>query len=113
MDCEVGDIIQGRVNNFIKSGAFIDIGEGKMGFLHISEISKDYIRVPSDVLSVGELITVKVISKKDEKIGLSIKQVSAPIFNKEEQFENMLHKFKLSSEEKMLDIKNHMIKKLK
>ena len=111
MDYKIGDIIQGEVNNFIKIGAFIDIGEGKVGFLHISEISKDYIQVPSDVLSVGDLVTVKVISKENGKIGLSIKQAS--VLNKEKQFEDMLYKFKLSSEEKMLDIKNNMIKKLK
>ena len=113
MGCEVGDIIQGGVNNFIKIGAFIDIGDGKVGFLHISEISEDYVKVPSDVLSIGDLVTVKVIKNEEGKIGLSIKQAIEPVLNKEKQFEDMLHKFKLSSEEKMSDIKNHVMKKLK
>ena len=70
--------IRGTVRNVIDFGAFVDIGVHQDGLVHISEISDRYISHPSDVLSVGDQVNVKVLSvdKVRKKISLSIKQAS-------------------------------------
>ena len=52
--------IVGTVRNVIDFGAFVDIGVHQDGLVHISEISNDYIKHPSDALTVGDIVTVKV-----------------------------------------------------
>lgn len=76
-DLKPGMIIEGTVRNVIDFGAFVDIGVHQDGLVHISEISKSYIKHPSEVLTVGDKVTVKVISVDLDKkrIGLSIKRV--------------------------------------
>jgi 4-hydroxy-3-methylbut-2-enyl diphosphate reductase len=71
----VGDIIDGKVMRFTEYGAFVDIG-GIDGLLHISEISWGKLRHPSELLSLGQEIKVKVLSmnKEKEKISLGYKQ---------------------------------------
>ena len=58
---EIGDIVTGKVVNIVKFGAFIDIGGGTEGLLHISKISKERVNNVEDVLKLGEEITVKVV----------------------------------------------------
>ena len=74
-DLKVGMKLQGTVRNVIDFGAFIDIGLHNDGLVHISEISNDYIKHPSDVLSVGDIVTVYVkdIFKDKEKVALTMK----------------------------------------
>lgn len=74
-DLEEGMILSGTVRNVVDFGAFVDIGVGTDGLVHISEISNSYIKHPSDVLKVSDVIKVSVISidRKREKIGLSIR----------------------------------------
>ena len=54
-------------------GAFINLGDGLSGLVHISQISQKRIRKPSEVLSVGEKVKVKVLNTNDDKISLSMK----------------------------------------
>ena len=70
-------VLTGTVRNVIDFGAFVDIGVHQDGLVHISQISNKYIKHPTDVLSVGDVIKVKVLDVNTEKkkISLSIKEV--------------------------------------
>ena len=70
-----GDVIEGKVARMTNFGAFIDLG-GVDGLVHVSEISYDHVDKPSDVLSAGQEVKVKVLSvdPERERISLSIKQ---------------------------------------
>lgn len=87
MSIEVGAKLQGKVSGITNFGAFIDLGAGKTGLVHISEVSNGYIKDIHDVLSVGDEVTVKVISVNDDgKIGLSIRKAQEqPVELNEEQ----------------------------
>lgn len=74
-DLKEGMILTGTVRNVIDFGAFVDIGVKHDGLVHISEMSDKYIKNPSDVVSVGDIVKVKVIKidKERQKVGLSMK----------------------------------------
>ena len=74
-DLTEGMILTGTVRNVIDFGAFVDIGVKYDGLVHISEMSTSYIKSPSDVVSVGDIVKVKVIKIDSErkKVGLSMK----------------------------------------
>ena len=74
-DLTEGMILTGTVRNVIDFGAFVDIGVHQDGLVHISQISKDYIKHPSEALKVGEVVKVKVMSvdKEKKRISLTIK----------------------------------------
>lgn len=74
-DLEVGMELTGTVRNVVDFGAFVDIGIGTDGLVHISEISDKFIKHPSDLLSVSDIVKVKVIKidKEREKVSLSMK----------------------------------------
>ena len=78
-DLKVGMILTGTVRNIADFGAFIDIGVHQDGLVHISEISSSFIKHPSEKLSLGEIVKVKVIGidLDRKRISLSIKQVSS------------------------------------
>ena len=69
-------MLTGTVRNVIDFGAFVDIGVHQDGLVHISEICDRYIKHPSEVLSVGDIVQVRVLSVdvKKKRIGLSMKQ---------------------------------------
>ena len=71
-----GMVLQGVVRNVIDFGAFVDISVHQDGLVHISEISKDFIKHPSEALKVGDTVKVKVIGVDvaKKRISLSIKQ---------------------------------------
>ena len=73
-DLKVGMKLQGTVRNVVDFGAFIDIGLHNDGLVHISKISKNYIKHPSDVLSVGDIVDcyVEEVFKDKEKVALSL-----------------------------------------
>ena len=73
-DLTIGMKLQGTVRNVIDFGAFIDIGLHNDGLVHISKISNEYIKHPSDVLSVGDIVDCYVyeINKDKEKVSLSL-----------------------------------------
>ena len=72
-DLKKGMKLQGTVRNVVDFGAFIDIGLHNDGLVHISKITKDYIKHPSEVLSVGDIVDCYVIDIKDNgKVSLSL-----------------------------------------
>ena len=68
-------ITQGKVESVTDFGAFVDMGEGLSGLVHISKISQKRIKHPSEALKVGDEVKVKVVSVKDGKISLSMKDL--------------------------------------
>lgn len=75
-DLKEGMILKGTVRNIMDFGCFVDIGVHVDGLVHISELSNKYIKHPLDVVSVNQIVKVKVISidVNKKRIGLSIKQ---------------------------------------
>ena len=76
-DLKVGMKLQGVVRNVVDFGAFIDIGLHNDGLVHISEITSKYIKHPSEVLTVGDIVDcyVKEIFKEKEKVALTLKEM--------------------------------------
>ena len=76
-DLKEGMILTGTVRNVIDFGAFVDIGVKHDGLVHISEMSDKYIKNPSDIVSVGDIVKVKVIKidKERQKVALSMKGI--------------------------------------
>ncbi len=74
-DLKEGMVLTGTVRNVIDFGAFVDIGVKHDGLVHISEMSDKFIKNPSDLVSVGDIVKVKVIKidKDRQKVGLSMK----------------------------------------
>lgn len=154
MQLAIGDILEGKVTGITKFGAFVDLGEGKTGMVHISEVSTDYVEDISQYLKKDQVVKVKVINITDEgKISLSIKkampkpqsseqersarpagqkgrprnfgnkryennkrpfnpqQISSyewnPHRNENASFEDMLNKFKQTSDDKMSDLRKY------
>ena len=73
-DLEVGQKLEGTIRNVVDFGAFVDVGVHEDGLIHISEMSKNFVKHPSQVVSVGDIVTVWV-SKVDlnrEKLNLSL-----------------------------------------
>ena len=77
-DLKPGMALSGTVRNVIDFGAFVDIGVHQDGLVHISQISNKFIKHPSEVLSVGDVVKVVVldVDEKKKRIGLSIKQAA-------------------------------------
>lgn len=76
----VGNVVTGKVARMTDFGAFVELEPGVDALLHVSQIAKEHIEKPSDVLKVGEEITAKVVDFKqdDRKISLSIKALDIP-----------------------------------
>ena len=76
-DLKEGMILKGTVRNVIDFGAFVDIGVHQDGLVHISELSDKYIKHPLEVVSVGDIVDVKVLSvdKSKKRIQLTMKNI--------------------------------------
>ena len=76
----VGNEVTGKVARMTAFGAFVELEPGVDALLHVSQISKDHIEKPSDVLKVGDEVTAKVVdfNEADKKISLSVKAMFAP-----------------------------------
>ena len=74
-DLTEGMVLNGTVRNVIDFGAFVDIGVKYDGLVHISEMSERYVKNPSEIVSVGDIVKVKVINIDNEKhkVSLSMK----------------------------------------
>ena len=74
-DLREGQILTGTVRNVIDFGAFVDVGVKHDGLVHISEMSEKYVKNPSDIVSVGDIVKVKVIAidMERQKVKLSMK----------------------------------------
>ena len=86
----VGNVITGRVARMTDFGAFVELEPGVDALLHVSQISKEHIEKPSDVLKVGDEVTAKVVdfNEADKKISLSVKALLAPEPAKEAEKED-------------------------
>ena len=76
----VGNVVTGKVARMTDFGAFVELEPGIDALLHVSQISKEHIEKPADVLKVGEEVTAKVVdfNEEDKKISLSVKALLAP-----------------------------------
>lgn len=135
MSLEVGAIVEGEVTGITNFGAFVQLPEGKIGLIHISEVSNVYVKDVHDFLKEHDKVKVKVLSIDERgKIGLSIKQLTPPPAapsqkpqrpqneNRERRggmrqqnqrtmptlsFEDKLSKFLKDSDDRMLDLKRN------
>ena len=73
---EIGLVTEGKVESIQPYGAFIDLGDGLSGLVHVSQISEKRIKSPDVVLKVGDTVKVKVIAVKDGKLSLSMKALN-------------------------------------
>ncbi len=139
MALEIGTILEGKVTGLTKFGAFVDLGDGQTGMVHISEVASTYVNEITDFVEPGQEVKVKVLSIDETgKISLSIKQAEEgyedkprdkkphkDFENKKRErpapnvwqgqkpkvesdnmtFEEMMSKWKTSSDEKMADLK--------
>ncbi len=71
----VGSIVEGRVESLQPYGAFVDLGDGVSGLVHISQISVNHIKSPKEALETGQTVRAKVIKNQDGKISLSIREL--------------------------------------
>jgi Predicted RNA binding protein (contains ribosomal protein S1 domain) len=127
MQLEVGAIQSGKVTGIKNFGAFVELTDGTVGMVHISEVANSYVKDLQDFLQEGQEVKVKVLSISPEgKISLSIKQAEPienskpksapppnvwkpkPVQNEDPtDFEGMMAKFKQQSEEKIADVKRN------
>ncbi len=133
MALEVGACIEGKVTGITKFGAFVDLGDGQTGMVHISEVAPTYVKEIRDHLTENQTVKVKVLNiGEDGKISLSIKKAMDPpprpargtprhvspgrpggfewqsTRNESGNFEEMMSRFKQTSDEKMLDLKRSL-----
>lgn len=137
MALEVGSVLEGKISGITKFGAFVDLPDGSTGMVHISEVAPTFVNEIKDFVTEGQTVKVKVISLGENgKISLSIKQAiekkkqpertnfkrsKAPApkvtspgdFEWRSQkttntsFEDMMQRFKQTSEDKMAGLKQH------
>lgn len=126
MAFEVGAIVEGEVTGITNFGAFVQLPEGKVGLIHISEVSNVYVKDVHDFLKEKDKVKVKVLSIDERgKIGLSIKQLTPPpeapqkpqrVVNNERRapkpapalsFEDKLSRFLKDSDDRLLDLKRN------
>ncbi|MGI6131818.1 MAG: S1 RNA-binding domain-containing protein [Bacillota bacterium] len=112
---EVGSVLEGRVTGITRFGAFVDIGEGRTGLVHISEIADAFVHDVNDYLKHNDIVRVKVIAVESGKVGLSIKQADPNYLAQrarrdrayQQSFEDKLSKFLKDSDERHQDLKRN------
>lgn len=118
MSVTVGEVLDGTIADVMEYGAFVKLDSGDNGLVHISEISKNYVKDIHTVVKTSDRVKVKVISiNENGKIALSIKKAvedfKPKYKNNNESFktqeettlEDMLSKFLKDSDERQLDLK--------
>lgn len=86
MSLEVGTKVEGKITGLAKFGAFIDLGNNKTGLVHISEVSDKFVEDINDELSVGQIVTVEVLTIGDDgKIALSMRDKEKEAQQKKEE----------------------------
>ena len=73
---QIGEILEGSVIKILEFGAIVDLGGGKDGMVHVSELKEGFVKKVEDVIKIGDIVKVKVIKVENGKIGLSIKALS-------------------------------------
>ena len=84
----MGTVLEGTVETLQNYGAFVDLGDGISGLVHVSQISHKRIKSPKAVLSVGDKVNVKVIKNEDGKISLSMKALQE-VPEEKDEFEDI------------------------
>lgn len=122
MALEVGAIVEGEVSGITNFGAFVQLPEGKVGLIHISEVSNVYVKDVHDFLKEKDKVTVKILSIDEKgKIGLSIKQLMPPPAPRKPierrpvtpkvaptiTFEDKISRFLKDSDDRLLDLKRN------
>ena len=81
----VGNEVEGRIARMTDFGAFVELEPGIDALLHVSQISREHVAKPSDVLTIGQVITAKVVdfNNEEKKISLSMKSLEAPADSQE------------------------------
>lgn len=133
MQLTVGQIVEGKITGITNFGVFVDLGEGKSGLVHISEVARSYVSDIKEFVKINDVVKMKVLSIGDDgKISLSIKKALEPEAPKERKerrdrkpapakidssytwtpkkaepasFEEMMSRFKQTSDEKFSDLK--------
>ncbi len=72
---EVGEIVQGKVFKIFDFGALVDIGGGKSGLIHVSELKNEFVKDVTDVVNIGDPVTAKVIKVDNGRVDLSLKRL--------------------------------------
>jgi S1 RNA binding domain protein len=125
MQLEVGAVLEGKVTGITKFGAFVELPEGKTGMVHISEVAPTFVKEIKDYVKEGQIVKVKILAITPEgKISLSMKRAEPPAKrpfsgkpdsyewsprrNDNLSFEDMMNKFKQSSEDKLSDLKKYI-----
>jgi S1 RNA binding domain protein len=112
----VDSVVDGRITGVTKFGAFVDLGEGRVGLIHISQIANSYVTDVAQHVKVGDTVKIRVIGvTKDGKYDLSIKQLekrevvrSKEMKKAPNSFEDKMTMFLKQSEEKLLDWKKNL-----
>ena len=129
MAVEIGAILEGKITGITNFGVFVDIGDGKSGMVHISELSNTYVTDINEIFKVGDTVKTKILNIADDgKIALSIKKAAeqpkkqkerksytqpkpdssytwTPKKNEPASFEEMMNRFKQTSDEKFSALK--------
>jgi len=122
---EIGSEVEGKVTGITHFGAFVELPEGKVGLVHISQIADTYVTDISKHLKVGDVVKVKILAEtKEGKYDLSIKQVGKPSWQQPARkskegnsqptpgsFEEKINQFLKLSEERLLDWKRNLEQK--
>jgi S1 RNA binding domain protein len=117
---KVGELVKGKVSKIVKYGAFVDIEGGERGFIHISKISKNYVKRIEDYLHEGQEISAKVIGKaRNGGWELSLKDLEEETPKTSEKseekknvdFEKKLSRFLKESSQKLSEYKKRLEKK--
>ncbi|MBO8166098.1 MAG: S1 RNA-binding domain-containing protein [Kosmotoga sp.] len=115
MSAKVGNIVEGKITAVMKFGAHVELEGGEQGFLHISKISKSYVKNINDHLNVGQKVKVKIVgTTRDGKWELSIKDLGesgTDDQNLDKDFERKLSKFLKDSSRKISDYRRRLDKK--
>lgn len=134
MQLNVGEIVEGKITGITNFGVFVDLGEGKSGMVHISEVARTYVSDIKEYFKINDVVKMKVLTVgEDGKISLSIKRALEPEKKPEKRqnnerrsysapkidnsytwtpkkaesasFEEMMNRFKQTSDEKFSDLK--------
>ena len=125
MTMEAGSIVDGKVTRITNFGAFVELEDGKVGLIHISEVADVYVNDVHDFLTEGDTVQVKIVNIDGNKIALSLKQakpkppeVDSQSFKTNRRgdfrrpqrqlsasFEDKLSKFLKDSDERLTDLK--------
>ena len=115
-DYSVKDVVNGKVTRIVKFGLFVQIQEGLEGLVHISELSLEPVKRPSDVAKIGDELMVRIIDIDFDKrrMAFSVKQVENPVEDKEEEKKVKDSKSEKKSEKKeVLDKESNKKRQIK